>query len=151
MINVKKQIADLVQPVLEEMGLELVAVEYASTNRRWVLRLFIDKEGGVTIEDCVSASRELGDLIEVKDIIKHEYVLEVSSPGLNIPLVKETDYIKAIGRKIKVKMIKSIHGQKNFSGYLKDFKQKILSVETEKGIIELVWENVDKANLIYEF
>jgi ribosome maturation factor RimP len=100
---ITKKVADLVDPILGELGFELVDVEYLSKHGRWVLRLYIDKEGGVTIDDCALVSREIGDLIDVKDIIRHEYVLEVSSPGLNRPLKKEKDFVWAIGKKIKLR------------------------------------------------
>jgi ribosome maturation factor RimP len=148
---IKKQISDLVEPVLDEIGFELVDVEYLSEHGRWVLRLYIDKDGGVNLDDCVRVSRELGDLIDVKDIIEHEYVLEVSSPGLNRPLVRETDFIKVIGKKIKVRMKEKIDGRMNFSGRLMDFKDQRLVVEIENRLIELPWSGIDKANLIYEF
>ena len=148
---ISRQIADLALPVLDEIGFELVNVEYLSERGRWVLRLYIDKKGGVGIEDCVRVSRELEDLIEVKDIVGHEYVLEVSSPGLNRPLVKEADFVKVLGKNIKVRMKEKIDGRRNFSGYLKDFKDGTLYIEMENGLIELSWSGIDKANLIYEF
>ena len=77
-----KQVEGFVEPILEQMGYELVDVEYVSSYGRWILRLFVDKEGGVTIGDCARISEELGDLIDVKEFIRHEYNLEVSSPGL---------------------------------------------------------------------
>ena len=85
MLSLNHKITKLVEPVLEDMGFELVDVEYLSRHGRWVLVLYIDKEGGVTLDDCARVSGEVGDLIDVKDIIDHEYVLEVSSPGLDRP------------------------------------------------------------------
>ena len=102
MSSIAKRIIDLVEPILDEVGYELVDVEYLSKYGKWVLRVYIDKEGGISIDDCVQVSEELGDLIDIKEIIEHEYVLEVSSPGLNRPLKKEKDFSRAIDRKIKV-------------------------------------------------
>ncbi|NIR14915.1 MAG: ribosome maturation factor RimP, partial [Desulfobacterales bacterium] len=96
--------------ILGGMGFELVDVQYLPKYGRWVLRLYIDKEGGVTIDDCAQVSREIGDLIDVKDVIMHEYILEVSSPGLNRPLKKETDFIWARGKRVKVRMAKPVNG-----------------------------------------
>jgi len=98
--------------MLYDMGYELVEVEYLSTYGRWVLRLYIDKGNGVTIDDCADVSRELGDIIDIKEIIDHEYVLEVSSPGLNRPLRREKDFIRAVGSRIKLKMKQAVNGQK---------------------------------------
>ncbi|MFH1122545.1 MAG: ribosome maturation factor RimP, partial [Pseudomonadota bacterium] len=148
---ITKEVADLVEPILEEMGFEMVDVEYLSYQGRWVLRLTIDKEGGVTIDDCARVSRELGDLIDVKDIIPHEYILEVSSPGLNRPLTKEKHLIEAIGKKIKLRMARPMEGRRNFAGHLRDFRDGILYVEIERGMVALPWPGVERANLVYEF
>jgi ribosome maturation factor RimP len=145
------QVADLVEPILGEMGFELVDVEYLSKHGRWVLRLYVDKEGGVTIDDCARLSGEIGDLIDVKDVIKHEYVLEISSPGLDRPLKKERDFIWATGKRVKVRMVEPVNGRRNFSGYLKNFEDGTLYVEAEDSLVALPWIQVDKANLVYEF
>lgn len=142
---------DLASPVLEEIGFELVDVEYLSDHGRWVLRIYIDKENGVTIEDCARISHELGELVDIKDIIDHEYVLEVSSPGLNRPLKKEKDFIRVIGKKIKIRMTEPVNGRRNFSGYLKDFREDTLYLEVDGGLISLLLPKVGKANLVYEF
>ena len=149
--SIIRQVFDLIEPVLDGIGFELVDVEYLSKYGNWVLRVYIDKEGGVTIDDCARVSGELGFLIDIKDIIGHKYILEVSSPGLNRPLKKETDFIRAVDKKIKVKMAAPINGRRNFSGYLKDFKDKKILIEDEGGLITLPWPEVDKANLVYEF
>jgi len=145
------RISDLVEPILDELSFELVNVEYLSERGRWILRIYIDKEGGVTIDDCAMISGELGDLIDIKGIIEHEYVLEVSSPGLNRPLKKEADFLRVIGKKIKVRMAVPVNGRRNFSGYLKDVRDQILYIEAEGGLVTLPWPEIDKANLVYEF
>ena len=99
-LSITKRIADLAEPILDELGFELVDIEYLSKHGRWVLRIYIDKEGGVTIDDCARVSGEFGDLIDIKEVIEHEYVLEVSSPGLNRPLKKEIDFVLPIKRKL---------------------------------------------------
>jgi len=149
--TIVKGVSGLVEGILDDMGFELVDVEFVPNQGRWVLRLFIDKEGGVTIDDCARVSRELGDLIDVKDVIAHPYVLEISSPGLDRPLKKEKDILKAMNRKIKLKMAKPIKGRRNYAGVLRDFKDGILHVEIEGGLVALSWAEVDKANLVYEF
>lgn len=148
---IRKKIADLAEPILGELGFELVDVEYLSKHGRWVLRVYIDKNGGVTIDDCAMVSGELGDLIDIKDIIEHEYVLEVSSPGLNRPLRKDSDFARAVGKKIKVKMSVPQKGRRNFTGYLKDFRNRSLSLEVEGRLIILQGAEIEKANVVYEF
>jgi ribosome maturation factor RimP len=149
--QIRSQIDSLVEPLLDEWGYELVDVEYLSERGRWVLRLYIDKVGGVTIDDCVRVSREIGDLIDVKDIVAHEYVLEVSSPGLNRPLKKERDFLRYLGRIIKVRMKAPIHGRRNFTGHLRDFQSGMLYLEIEKETVALHWQDMDRAYLIYDF
>jgi ribosome maturation factor RimP len=148
---ITKQISDLIEPILEELGFQLVDVEYLSDRGRWTLRLYIDREGGVTIDDCVKVSNELGDLIDIKNIIEHEYVLEVSSPGLNRPLKKEADFLRVIGKKIKVRTRMPLKGQRNFTGILMDFKEHELYIQWEGQLITMAWTDVEKANLVYEF
>lgn len=148
--SITKQIADLAEPVLEDIGFELVDVEFLSEHGRSVLRLYIDKDGGVTIDDCAGVSREFGDLIDIKDVIEHEYVLEVSSPGLNRRLKKEKDFVRSIGKNIKIRMNAQVNGCRNFTGYLKDFQDRTIYIETEGGLMILSWPEVNKANLVYE-
>jgi ribosome maturation factor RimP len=96
-------------------------------------------------------SREIGDLIDVKDIIIYEYVLEVSSPGLDRPLKKDKDLERAIGKKIKVKTVAPVKGRRNYTGYLRNFQKGILYMELENGPVHLSWKEVEKASLVYEF
>ena len=150
-LSITEQVADLIEPALEDMDFELVDIEYSSWYGKWVLRLYIDKEEGVTLDDCARVSRESGDLIEVKESIIQKYVLEVSSPGLDRPLKKEKDLERAIGKKIKVKTVATLKGRRNYTGFLRNFQEGILYMELESGPVELPWREVDKANLVYEF
>jgi ribosome maturation factor RimP len=141
----------LVEPVAEDMDFELVDIEYLSERGRWVLRIYLDREGGITLEDCASFSREISDLIDVKEIVPNEYVLEVSSPGLNRPLKKEKDFVRALGKKVKIKMSRKVRGRRNFTGYLREFKDHTLYVEVDNVPLSLSYQEVEKANLVYEF
>lgn len=145
------KIHELAEPVLENIGFELIDVEYLSMHGKWVLRLYIDKEGGVTIDDCAYVSNELGDLIDIKNIINHEYVLEVSSPGLNRPLRRKKDFLGAIGEKAKIRTIKPIEGRRNFTGRIMDFHDNTICLETENGIIDISLSEVERSNLLYDF
>jgi len=138
-------------PLLYELGLGLVDVEFLHESGTWILRVFIDKEGGVGVDDCARVSRELGDLIESKDIISYHYVMEVSSPGLNRPLKKESDYIRSIGKMIRIKMCKPFLNRKNFTGSLANVSEGKFTLLLDDGnSIELPLDLVDKAKLIYE-
>lgn len=149
--QVTRKVAELIEPILEAMGFELVDVEYLSRHKKWVLLIYMDKDTGVTVNDCARVSGEIADLIDVKGIIEHEYTLEVSSPGLNRPLKKEKDFVWAIGKKIKMSVTVPQEGRRNFTGYLSDFQDQTLYLKTESGDVVLPWRNVAKANLVYEF
>lgn len=146
-----KKVTQLVEPVLDEMGFELVDIEYLSEHGRMVLRVYADKEGGITLDDCASVSRQIGDLIDVKDIVRHGYVLEVSSPGLNRPLKKENDFLRAVGKKIKIQMIVPLKGRRRFNGYLRKFEEGTVYIEMDNNLIALPRQDVEKANIVYEF
>ena len=146
-----KDVTLLVEPVLVEMGFELVDVQYLSEHGKMVLRIYADRDGGITLDDCALLSREIADLLDVKDIVQHEYVLEVSSPGLNRPLKREKDFLSAVGRKVKIKMVRPLNGQRNFNGKLRGFQDGILHVETVNNLFLLRWQDVEKANIVYEF
>ena len=146
-----KEVTLLIEPVLEEMDVELVDMEYLSEHGRWVLRIYVDQEGGINLDGCARVSREIGDLIDVKEIIQHEYVLEVSSPGLNRPLKKEKDFLRSVGNKVKVRMVAPVEGRRNFTGYLRDYRDGMLFVDVKDILVSLPRTDVEKANLVYEF
>jgi len=146
-----QEVSDLVAPALEDMGFELVDVEYVSKQGRWVLRLFLDREGGVTIDDCARVSGEIGDLIEVTDIIDHEYVLEVSSPGIERPLKKKTDFQKAVGRKVNVRTIHPREGRRNYAGVLVRVEGDVITLLLDGAEVSFPIEELEKANLVHEF
>ena len=148
---VVQEVTGLLEPILEEMGFELVDVVFLSKQGRWVLQLFIDTEGGVTIDDCARVSGEIGDLIDVRDILEHEYVLEVSSPGIDRPLKKQKDFYRACGRKVKIRTKEPVKGRQNFTGTLQSVKGNVITLDADGMIITLTVEELEKANLVYEF
>jgi ribosome maturation factor RimP len=133
------------------MGFELVDAEYLSEHGKWVLRIYADGKGGITVDECAKISKGISALIEASDIFQHEYVLEVSSPGLNRPLKRERDFQQGVGKKIKVKMLNPVENQKNFTGYLKAYKNGVLYIEMKDKQVPLPRQEVKKANLVYEF
>lgn len=146
-----QEVSDIIAPVLEDMGFELVDVEYVSKHGRWVLRLFIDREGGVTIDDCARVSREIGDIIDVRDIVDHEYVLEVSSPGIDRPLKKKKDFQGAAGRRVKLRTTHPREGRRNYEGVLDRVEGDTITLLVDGAEISLSIEEVEKANLVYDF
>jgi ribosome maturation factor RimP len=149
--SVKAEVNRLIEPIIAEMGFELVQVEYLSEQGRWVLRVYVDADGGITLDDCARVSREIGHVIDVKDFIPHEYVLEVSSPGLNRPLVREKDFQRAVGKKVRLQMAKAVDRQRNFTGYLKAYEDATLHLQLRDKLVLLPKRDVKKANLVYEF
>lgn len=149
--RVKETVTALAVPLLENQGMELVDIEYRQERAGWILRLFIDKEGGITLDDCVSVSRELSDLLEIKDPIPHPYHLEISSPGLNRPLKKEKDFQKFKGKKIKLKTAHPIGDRKTFLGILSEYKDNTIYLIQDNQTISIPHEEVTAANLQWEF
>ena len=141
----------MIEPVLAETGFELVAVEYLSEHGRMVLRIYVDKAGGITLDECARVSREVGDLIEIKNFIQHEYVLEVSSPGLNRPLKKEKDFLRVVGKKVKIRMTIPVNGRRRFTGQLKKIEDRNLYLEIDDQLFVLPRQGIEKANLVFEF
>lgn len=147
---VTQSVIELIEPGLLAKGLELVDVEFKKEGKNWVLRVFIDKEGGVTLEDCQKISRLAGDLIEVEEVIEPAYTMEVSSPGLNRVLKKEKDFIKFSGKKICVQCHAPLNGRKKFTGILTDFKNQLIHLEMDGQLQTISINRVAKANLVIE-
>lgn len=138
-------------PLLDAEGFSLVDVEYKRERRGWILRVFIDKEGGVTLEDCARVSREFGQLLDVEDIIPTSYHLEVSSPGLDRPLKKEEDFVKYSGRKVRIKTKEQISGRRNFKGALLGCTEGKVMVKVEGSeVFAIPFSAILKANLEIE-
>ncbi len=149
--QITERVIALVEPVAEDLGLDLVDVEYVTERGRWILRIYIDKPGGVNVEDCAMVSSEIGDLLDVKNVISGHYVLEVSSPGLNRPLRKEKDFIWATGKRIKARTKMPIEGRRNFTGVLERYSNGTISIRLDQGTVELALRDIEKANLLYPF
>ena len=122
---------ELIQPILDRMGFELVDVEYVKEGQEFYLRAYIDKPGGITIDDCVAVSREMNELLDEKDYIAGTYTFEVSSPGLGRPLKKEKDYVRSMGKELEIRTYKAIDKQKEFYGILTAYDQDTVTLVTE--------------------
>jgi ribosome maturation factor RimP len=149
-VPVSQLVTSLIEPVLMAEGLELVDVEYKKEGKNWVLRIYIDKAGGVTVEDCQKVSHLTGDLIDVEETITTPYSLEVSSPGLDRVLKRDKDFLKFKGRKIRLHSLSPIDNRRKFSGLLTDFKDQTVIMEIDGKIFEIPLSKVGKANLVIE-
>ena len=133
--------------ILSDEGMDLVEVEYRREARGWVLRLVMDKEGGVTLDDCSRVSREVGRSLDVEDFILVPYTLEVSSPGLDRPLKRREDFNKHRNRLISVKTIAPIENQRRFKGKLLGVSENGIEIDVERKVVQVLFANIEKANL----
>ena len=139
-------------PIMEENNFELVDVEYVKEAGNWYLRAYIDKEGGITVDDCEVVSRRLGEWLDEKDFIEDSYILEVSSPGLGRPLKKDKDFDRSIGEDVDIKLYKPMNKQKDYTGTLKAYDKNTVTVTVEDGT-ELVFNRPEIAliRLAFDF
>lgn len=127
---------EILLPIVEEYGFELVDVEYVKEGGTWYLRTYIDKEGGVSIDDCEKVSRRLSDILDEKDYIDDTYIMEVSSPGLGRPLKKEKDFKRSLGKEVDIRTYRMIDKQKEFTGILKDYDKDTVTIELENETLK---------------
>lgn len=123
---------EILQPLMEANGFELVDVEYVKEGGIWYLRAYIDKPGGIAIDDCELISRALSDELDAQDFIEDSYILEVSSPGLGRPLKKDRDFERSIGQEVEVRTFRAIDGQKEFTGILKNYDKDSVSIALDE-------------------
>ncbi len=145
----------LVEPAVESAAFEIVDVECMRGRSRWLVRIYIDGGEGVTIDDCVRISDEVGDILAVHDVPPGSYDLEVSSPGLDRPLARDKDFMAYRGKVIKIRIHESIEGRKNFRGRLVDYidenGEKTIVVDIDGKHYHIPRRMVDRANLQYEW
>lgn len=139
-------------PLMEENNFELVDVEYVKEAGNWYLRAYIDKPGGFTVDDCELVSRKLGEWLDKEDFIPDSYILEVSSPGLGRPLKKDKDFKRSMGEQVEIKLYRAVDRQKEFTGALKAYDDKTVTIEYEDGA-ECTFERKDIAliRLAFDF
>jgi ribosome maturation factor RimP len=143
---------EIAEPVAAERGLEVVDVEFRSENGRAVVRVFADRESGVTLDELAGFSRELGDVIEVRDVLKMAYTLEASSPGVNRRLARAEHYPRFIGKRIRVHAVTAIDGRQNFLGTLMAATDREIVLQTEEGTeVRIPFTAVARANYEHDF
>ncbi len=142
---------ELVMPVLEQNNYELVDIEYLKEGADWYLRIYIDKPGGVTLDDCQTVSEYLSNELDRVDPIEHRYILEVSSPGVDRPLKKDRDYEMFKGRNIDVKLYAPIDGNKSFTGKLLGLEAGMVRIQTENRIVSISKDQIASARLSFKF
>lgn len=154
--TVTAAVEKLAEPFLEADGFELVEVQYRREPRGWILRLFVDRapngpwpgtQGGITLDECVAISHELGHLLEVEEVVPGPYHLEISSPGLDRPLKKPADFARFAGHEVQVRVKEPIDGQRNFKGRLAGIQGETITLSLDRGTIDLRLEAIDRAAL----
>ena len=124
----EKQTEELLEPIVTGFGFELVDVEYVKEAGTWYLRAYIDKPGGITVDDCEAVSRKFSDVLDEKDYIEDTYIFEVSSPGLGRPLKKDKDFQRNLGEEVEVRTYRAIEKQKEFTGVLQAFDKDSVTI-----------------------
>lgn len=154
--DIQVQIETLVIPILDDLGFELVDFQFKNEGKQWALCVFIDKPGGITLDNCAEVSREVGAILEIEDPIKSAYRIEISSPGLDRPLKKPADFERFAGQKIKLKTLRSLdpdqrgHTRKTFVGTLLGLEEDQVRVEQSDkhgGLVVIPLAEIEKANL----
>ena len=118
----------LIQPLIDANHFELVDVEWVKEGANWYLRVFIDKEGGITVDDCELVSRAFEEILDKEDYISENYIFEVSSPGLDRPLKKEKDFARSIGKDVEIKLYKALNKEKEFVGVLIAYDPETITI-----------------------
>lgn len=142
----------LIMPIIERMNFELVDVEYVKEGGTWYLRAYIDKEGGITVNDCENVAREMNEILDREDYVEDSYVFEVSSPGLGRPLKKEKDYVRSMGKELEIRTYRAIDRSKEFYGTLTAYDENSVTITQEDGT-ERVFQKADIAliRLAFDF
>jgi ribosome maturation factor RimP len=144
------RVQTIAEPILASQGIELVEIEYRRESKGWVLRLYIDKEEGITLDDCSRISQEVGRSLDVEDFILNPYALEVSSPGLTRRLKTQKDFLRYRNRLIKLKTFEPVDNLRQFKGKLLGIFENRIGIEVEGGVFQIPLSNVAKANLEIE-
>ena len=142
----------LVEPILAEHNFELYDIEFVKEGQSWYLRVYIDKEGGITVDDCEAVSRIFSDKLDELDFIEDAYIMEVSSPGLGRPLKKEKDYVRSMGKEVEIRTYRPINKEKEFYGILSAYDESSVTITTEEQK-EQTFEKADIAliRLAFDF
>lgn len=149
--DIEKKTEVLLMPILNEFSFDLWDVEYVKEGADYYLRAYIDKEGGITIDDCVDVSRKLSDKLDEDDFIDGEYILEVSSPGLGRTLKRERDFEKSVGREVDVKFYKAKDGVKEITGVLCGYDKEKIMLTIEEAKTEILRSEIASVKLHVEF
>ncbi len=148
--EIVQRVEEIVSSIVKREALELVGVTYTREQGSMVLRIYIDKEGGITLQDCEMVSREVSTILDIEDFIDGRYLLEVSSPGIDRPLFKKEDFERFKEKRAKIKTALPVEGRRNFSGVLKGTKDDSVVIEVDGRTFCIPFDSIKRANLIGE-
>ena len=149
--SVSETISGIIEPIIDDMDLELVDVEFKKEQDGWVLRVFIDRDGGVRLQDCERVSREIGPVLDAEDPVVHSFTLEVSSPGVNRLLKKPADFQRFRGKLVRIKLFTPLDGEKAFSAHIKETEADEVILDKYGKIIRLPFSIIAQAKLEIEW
>ncbi len=146
-----EKIEAIIEPVAQSIGCELVSCDWVSELGRWILRVYIDRPGGVRVEDCKQLSYLLDPLLDVEEVVPQKYQLEISSPGLERPLRKLKDFIRFVGQKVDIKTQHPIGKRSHFKGKLLEVEEEILKLESQGSLISIPYSDIHRAHLLVDW
>ncbi|HOJ92638.1 MAG TPA: ribosome maturation factor RimP [Dictyoglomaceae bacterium] len=150
-MEIIRKLREIIEPICENNSFEFVDLEYQRETHGWVLRVYIDKPGGITVEDCAHISERISKELDIADPIPHSYILEVSSPGLDKPLKKKRDFERHIGEKVNVYFLEPFEGKKNIEGVIYGTDEEDVLLQVGENIKTIPLSKIQKALLIVEF
>ena len=151
MAKIENQVQSLLEPIIVNLGYELYDVMYVKEGKDYYLRVFIDKESGITIEDCEKVNEVINDVLDEEDLIPDSYFLEVSSPGLERLLRKEKHFFKNIGKEVVVKLYRPMNKKRDFIGILKSFENDKITLKVEKETLIFELKDIVSVNTVFNF
>jgi len=147
----RDRLIELLEPVVNSLGYEVILLEYSPREGSGLLRLFIDSPDGIQIADCEKVSREVAGVLDVEDVIRQAYQLEVSSPGLDRPLVKPAHFERFKGDIAKIQLLAPIAGRRRFQGAIVSASEDEVTIDTPEGVVTLPLADIEKARLVPNF
>ncbi|KPU83646.1 ribosome maturation protein RimP [Psychromonas sp. PRT-SC03] len=149
--SLEQRLTDMFTPSVEDLGYELVGIEYTRAGKHSILRVYIDQDAGILVDDCAAVSRQISALMDVEDPITNEYTLEVSSPGLERPLFSATHYQSFIGSEVKIQLRMPIQNRRRWKGIIASVEGEIISVNVDGTLERFALSNIQKANIVPKF
>ena len=151
MASLEERLTEMLTPSVEDLGYELVGIEYIRAGKHSTLRVYIDQEAGILVDDCAAVSRQVSAIMDVEDPITNEYTLEVSSPGLERPLFSAAQYQDFIGEEVKIQLRMPIQNRRRWKGVISSIEGEIICINVDGTEERFALSNIQKANIVPKF